>query len=209
MYSEKMTSRSPSRPYRKTKRARQEQETRLRITEAAVQLHRTRGPASSGVTDIAKLAGVSRMTVYSHFPTDTDLFIACSTHWANSHPFPAPESWARIADPPERLRTALPELYRWSVSTDDMLEKVLRDASLVPAVAAVMDDLWWPYLQSIVDTLALGWLEGRAETGDLMAALRLAVDFDTWRLLTGSGLDADRAAGLAARMVIAGARARP
>lgn len=209
MYSEIMTSKGKPRPYRKKKRARQEQETRQRITEAAVELHRTLGPASSGVTDVARLAGVSRMTVYSHFPTETDLFIACSTHWANSHSFPDPSVWAGIDDPSVRLITALTELYRWYLSTEDMLDKVLRDASLVPAVAAVMNDLWWPYLRAIVDTLAPGWPGERADEGELTAALRLAVDFDTWRLLTGSGLGADRAADLVARMVIAGTRVQP
>lgn len=172
-----------------------------------MQLHRTLGPARSGVTDVAKLAGVSRMTVYSHFPTETDLFMACSTHWATRNPFPDPSAWAGIDDPAERLANALKELYRWYGCTEDMLEKVLRDASIVPAVASVLDDLWWPYLQTIVDTLALDWPEERggrrADVKELAAVLRLAVDFDTWRLLSGSGLDDGRAAELAARMVIA------
>jgi hypothetical protein len=34
-----------------------------------------------------------------------------------------------------------------------------------------------------------------------MGALRLAVDFDTWRVLTGSGLDDRAAADLVARML--------
>lgn len=169
-----------------------------------MELHRTLGPAGAGVTDVAKLAGVSRMTVYSHFPTETDLFMACSTHWATRNPFPDPSAWAGIDDPSERLVTVLKELYRWYGRTEDMLEKVLRDESLVPAVASVLDDLWWPYLRAIIDTLALGWPGERADVDELTAALRLAVDFDTWRLLTGSGLDDGRAADLATRMVIAG-----
>lgn len=191
------------RPYRKKRRALQEEETRRRITKAAVKLHGTLGPAGSGVTDIAKLAGVSRMTVYNHFPTEADLLMACSTHWAAKNPFPALSEWAVIDDPAERLGTALRELYRWYGLTEGMLGKVLRDAPVVAAVASVLDDLWWPYLRAVVDTLALGWPRKRARGDELTAALRLAVDFDTWRLLTGSGLDDDRAADLAARMVIA------
>ena len=41
-----------SRPYRKTKRARSEEQTRLRITEAAVELHGTVGPAQTTVTEV-------------------------------------------------------------------------------------------------------------------------------------------------------------
>ena len=143
------------------------------------------------------------MTVYSHFPTETDLFMACSTHWATRNPFPAPSAWAGIDDPSERLVTALNELYRWYGLKEDMLGKVLRDAPTVTALASVLDDLWWPYLLAVVDTLALGWSRKRTDVDELRAALRLAVDFDTWRLLTGSGLGDGRAAHVAGRMVLA------
>src|SRR5690606_11521663 len=76
-----MSTRRP-RPYRKRQRALAEEATRLRITEAAVELHGSVGPARTTVTEIAERAGVSRMTVYKHFPSDRDLFVACSTHWA-------------------------------------------------------------------------------------------------------------------------------
>jgi AcrR family transcriptional regulator len=196
-----MATTTATRPYRKKKRARQEQETRLRITEAAVELHRTEGPARAAITDIAKRAGVSRMTVYSHFPTEADLFMACSTHWANDNPFPDPSQWAEIDDPRARLLTALGELYRWYGDKEDMLGKVLRDLHTVDALAEVMSELWSPYVQQIVDTLAAGWPEKIAPRGELRAALRLVVDFETWRSLTGSGLADDTAANLAARMV--------
>jgi AcrR family transcriptional regulator len=208
VYTEIMSSDASPRPYRKRKRAEQEQETRRRITEAAVQLHGTAGPANTAVTDVAKLAGVSRMTVYNHFPTETDLFRACSTHWATVNPFPRPSAWAGIDDPSERLITALRELYRWYRLKQDMLGKVLRDTPILPSLARVMDDLWWPYLQEIVRTLAVGWPVEQRDDAELKAVLRVAVDFDTWRTLTDSGLDHERAPELAARMVTAGAAAR-
>jgi len=198
-----MTKQTSSRPYRKKKRARQEQETRQRITEAAVELHRTEGPARAAITDIARRAGVSRMTVYSHFPSETDLFMACSTHWAASNPFPDPTAWARIEDPHERLGAALEELYRWYADKEDMMGKVFRDLRTTEPLAEVMEQLWSPYVQQIVDTLAAGWPED-TDRDELTAALRLALDFDTWRLLTGSGLADGAAAGLATRMVTAG-----
>ena len=74
---------SRKRPYRKGRRAEAEEDTRRRITEAAVALHGSIGPANTKLRDVAELAGVSRMTVYNHFPTETDLFVACSTHWAS------------------------------------------------------------------------------------------------------------------------------
>lgn len=200
-----MSSDPGSRRYRKKKRAQKEQDTRRRITEAAMQLHGTVGPANTAVTEVARLAGVSRMTVYNHFPTDADLFTACSTHWAEQNPFPDPSKWRRIGDPIERLTGALRELYRWYALKESMLGKVLRDAPVVPALGDVMNELWRSYVEGVVETLTVGWPPDETDTRALKAALTLAVGFDTWRVLTGEGLDDEGAAALAARMVIAGA----
>ena len=71
-------------------RARQEsvEQTRLRITEATMHLHETLGPAATTVSAIAEEAGVTRLTVYRHFPDDEALFAACSAHWRELHPRP-------------------------------------------------------------------------------------------------------------------------
>jgi AcrR family transcriptional regulator len=174
----------------------------MRITEAAVELHGTLGPANTRLTDVAKLAGVSRMTVYNHFPTERDLFFACSTHWATRNPFPDPASWAGIEDPSERLVGALKEFYGWYGLKEDMLGKVFRDTPIVPALAQVMDEFWWPYAEGVLDTLSAGWSVRSADAEALRTALRLVVTFDTWRVLTESALDSEDAAELAGRMVI-------
>lgn len=188
------------RAYRKRKRAESEQETRRRITEAAVHLHGTVGPGKSSVTELAKLAGVSRMTIYNHFPTEVDLFTACSTHWATENPFPDPSGWT-AADPSERLVCALEELYEWFAVNQGMLENVLRDIPVVPALAEVMGGLWSPWMDSIVSALARGWPLKDLGPETLDAVLRLAVDFNTWRTLTSAGLDQPTAATLMARIV--------
>jgi AcrR family transcriptional regulator len=196
-----MTPRRARRPYRKRKRALAEEATRRRITEAAVELHASIGPARTTVTEIAERAGVSRMTVYKHFPTDRDVFVACSTHWAERNPSPEPSAWGAIADPLERLSIALRELYAWYEEKDDMLGKVFRDEPTLPSLAAVMSAQWAPYLEAIVGTLAEGWTTGQANDAELKAALRVVVDFKTWSGLRERGLDADRTARVAARMV--------
>lgn len=202
LYHEIMT----TRPYRKKKRARQEKETRRRITEAAVELHRTLGPAKAGVTDVAKAAGVSRMTVYNHFPTERDLFMACSGHWASRNPTPDPSAWAEIEDASARLVTALRDLYEWYLLKEDMLGKVMRDIAVVPALESVMEEQWSPWVERVVDTLAEGLCGDESDPEETVAALRLAVDFNTWQLLTASGLSNRRAAELGARMAIRGIR---
>ena len=191
----------PKRPYRKQKRAEAEEETRRRITEAAVQLHGTLGPARTTVTEVAERAGVSRMTVYNHFPTDADLFHACSAHWESRNPFPDPESWLRHTDPMGRVESALQELYGWYARKHGMLENVLRDAPLVPSLDAMMEERWGGYMDDVVAVLAQGWPGGPGEGRRLRTALRIVADLRTWRLLRESGLSAAAAARLAARMV--------
>ena len=57
-----------SRTYELKRRAERQEETRRRIVAAAVELHTTLGPARTTVQAIAEQAGVTRPTVYAHFP---------------------------------------------------------------------------------------------------------------------------------------------
>src|SRR5215204_5749017 len=111
------------RPYRKRRRAELEAETRVRITEATVDLHGSVGPARTTISAVADRAGVQRATVYRYFPDEDALFDACSSHWMAQHPLPDPAAWAKIEDPEERLRTALSELYEWYERGEYMLER--------------------------------------------------------------------------------------
>src|SRR5215208_565498 len=122
------------RPYRKRRRAQLEAETRLRITEAAVDLHGSVGPARTTISAVADRAGVQRGTVYRHFPDEDALFDACSSHWMAQHPLPDPAAWAAIEDSDERLRTALQQIYEWYERGAYMLEQTTRDVPLVPAL---------------------------------------------------------------------------
>src|SRR5450432_1628709 len=99
------------RPYHMRRRAESEQQTGLRIIESAVALHGTVGPSRTSISAVAAKAGVRRSTVYRHFPDEAALFDACSAHWAAANPPPDLTAWSTIANPDERLRFALGELY--------------------------------------------------------------------------------------------------
>src|SRR3712207_1358966 len=73
-------------------RAERYQQTRQRIVETTLELHRTYGPAKTTITDIAKRAGVKRQTVYNHFPEELSLFKACAAHNRTLNPLPDPRS---------------------------------------------------------------------------------------------------------------------
>jgi AcrR family transcriptional regulator len=181
-----MSTETGTRRYQLRKRADAMEETRRRITEAAVELHGSVGPARTTISAIAERAGVQRQTVYRHFPTEIDLFAACSQHFYEGDRWPDPESWRAIADPAERLAAALDELYAYYERTEAMWTNVLRDETLVDALGSALTG-FWAYLDDVADALAAGWGARGARRGVLLAAARHAVDFHTWRSLTRDG----------------------
>ena len=76
-------------------------------------------------------AGVTRATVYRHFPDDESLFLACSGQWLAQQRLPDPASW-KDDDPWVQLRTGLLDLYRYYRAGEAMLTLIHRDADLVP-----------------------------------------------------------------------------
>src|SRR3954468_14138916 len=98
------------RRYELKERARRQEETRRRIVEATVALHGEVGPARTTVADVARRAGVGRVTVYNHFPDDAALLAAATAQFAADAPPPDPQGWRGIADPDERLEEALAEV---------------------------------------------------------------------------------------------------
>jgi AcrR family transcriptional regulator len=151
---------SDRRPYELKARARKQAETRLKIVEALVELHETVGASRAGVGEVAKRAGVNRMTVYNHFATEADMVEACTSHWIEQHPPPDVEAWRTVHDPDERLASALAELYAYYRETQAMWTTAYRDAALVPALGEIMDRTWFALLDAAVDVLAAG--AGRA-----------------------------------------------
>lgn len=191
------------RSYRKTKRALTEAETRQRIVEATVELHKTLGPAKTTIKAIAERAGVQRATVYNHFPDLQMLFEACNAHYYERHPMPDPTSWVSIASPNERFRVAVRELYRWYEETEAMLSAGIRDIDAVPAAAR---ESFFGYFRHVARSLMTGRRErGRARVRT-SAAVGHAISFVTWHSLVRDGsLTSEEAADLMDVMVGAAA----
>lgn len=173
---------SQKRPYRMTKRAEAQDRTRLKITESAVALHNTLGPARTSLSAVAEHAGVRRSTLYRHFPDEEALILACSAHWRAANQPPDLEAWTAIADPAERLTAALTELYAYYASTEQMLANLTRDAEIDPIVRKSFSR-FGDYLGAARDVLLAGrGLRGKAKRRTA-AALGHALSFTTWRSL--------------------------
>jgi AcrR family transcriptional regulator len=191
------------RPYKMKRRAELEAQTKQRITESAVELHGTLGPARTSMKAVAEHAGVPRSTLYRHFADEEELFGACSAHWAAENPPPDVSRWQKIDDPVERLETALDELYAYYRRAGCMLDKLFRDEAQVPIVAK----LFAPYHQ-LMEAMTEILMRGRGLRGKTRdrtrAAIGHAISFRTWQQLTEEGdLGDAEAAELMRRLVAA------
>ena len=193
-----------SRKYELKRRAERQEETRQRIVAAAVELHTTLGPSRTTVQAIAEKAGVTRPTVYAHFPDPRSLLEACSGHVRATVPPPDPTPWHSIADPSERLETALRELYGYYERLEPLLENVQRDAAVMPLVAE-MNTYRARYLEEIRDLLLQAWpTRGRA-SARLRRAIGHALEFRTWQSLVRQGCVTEEAVQLMAAFACAAA----
>jgi len=192
-----------------TMRARQESvdETRLRITEATMYLHERVGPRATTVSAIAEEASVTRLTVYRHFPDEESLVSACSAHWRQLHPRPDLESWSKIADPVQRLRTALAETYAWAGPAAPMMTMIHRDINSMP-------DFVGQFLaadeRARVTVLSRGFRTRGRAAYRLAAALAHALLVSTWEsLCRDAGLTDHEAIDIMVGAVLASIPASP
>ena len=175
-------------------------ETRQRITEAAVRLHTSIGPSGTSMAAVADEAGVTRLTLYRHFATRDDLFAACMTHWRATHRPPDPGTWRGVTPLEKRVKVAIGEVYAWYDANGDDLYPIYRDAAFTPdstirARRANMDRM--------VDAL----LEGSGASGSARRRLRAAAGhvlaFWTWHSLrVDEGLDPAEARAVATSFLL-------
>ena len=75
-----------TRKYDNKRRLQKQDELKSRIAAATAELHASKGAAETSYADIARQAGVSLPTVYSHFPDEDELFRGCTSHVADRAP---------------------------------------------------------------------------------------------------------------------------
>ena len=196
--------------YELKKRAKRQEETRLRIARATLELHEILGPVLTTRSAIAQRAGVTRPTVYSHFPDELSLGKACSSLELSENPLPDPGPWQEISDPERRLRVALGELYAYFRRRERLWANVLRDQDMPltnddpeaqEADAEIMEPIFLHW-ERMKETLAAGWGKSEESPGLLLSAVGLALDFQTWRAMARTqGLSDEKSIELMVGMV--------
>jgi len=165
------------RVYRKKLRAKQHEETRRRIVESAVALHESIGGEQATVTKIADRAGVSRVTVYRHFPDEQSLLQACTQHYLSANPPPDPSIWMSFSERKERLRAALTEIYGYHRRTERMMDRAFAD-SLSNEILAELLEPYFDFWNHVRDMLAAAW-----DGAPVAPIIGHSIDFRTWKTL--------------------------
>lgn len=191
------------RKYDLGRRRAQVAETLRRIVDAALALHTTKGPAFTSVWDIARLADVSPVTVYRHFPSLDALYQACRHRFFEKYPLPSFEELTEIEGTEPRVRTVLEKLYAYYDEVGDLMWPVQRDADLVPELARGFQQLQ-QLLQELAAT-ALASLDADAQVRrKAQAVLLLLMSLGSWRdLVRVQGLSSREAVNLAVELTLA------
>jgi AcrR family transcriptional regulator len=180
---------STNRRYRLKARADRQRQTRERIVAATEQLHREVGPARTTISDIARRAGVERLTVYNHFPELTQLLAACQARFLQGHPPPdlGPGD-ASTAEAAERLESSLRHLYAWFRTNQAMEANVHRDRLLVPELDELLEQNADPVFGRAAQAYAALLTRPGRRAVRVRALIRLAFDFRTWQVATAASL---------------------
>ena len=165
--------------------------TRQRIVAAAAGLHAEKGALATGWDEIAVAAGVSRATVYHHFPSLDVLIPACAQLAFDLIEVPTPEAAARrfsgLPSPEERLADFVVESCRCYAAGAGWLRAAWRERSLVPGMEVAVSRLQRG-LAVLLDA-ALDGLEVGVESRRVLVTL---LDFPFWDGLDQAGVLRER-----------------
>lgn len=192
-----MSTQKKNRKYELKARAERQERTRRRIAKVAAGLHEKVGPAETTVAEIARRAGVSRLTVYKHFPDKEALYPACAAHHLAENPLPNFEAALAAKDPVDRLRSLLTTVYAdWYRGWRRMMRNLQRDRRSDKALDDYMRANSDAALAGLADAATAGFGLEAGRAASVTAMVRVALDFWTWDRLESEGLTDEEKAEL-------------
>jgi AcrR family transcriptional regulator len=186
----------PPRAYRLGKRAASREETRLRLVEATLALHREKGIAATSLRDIAIRADVGIGTAYDHFPTYEDALRACGERSLVLTRPPTPEVFAGIPSAQGRLQVLIRAIFGY-YERYSWWERGRCDADKFPLLAEGVRRR-----QHHLDELIREALRPDYDDEQLDRTVTALTDFAVFRSLTSGGMSTEAAAGQVAEVIV-------
>jgi AcrR family transcriptional regulator len=183
--------------YRGRGRTKRSVETRERIMEATRQLLDEGAFHDSTVEQVGQRAGVSRATVYQHFPSRLDLVDAmCDTFGENPALVSVRDS-VELDDLGQALCQTISDTVRFWSSEDAVLQQLYGVSAVDPAAGALVERQLRDR-RGEMRKLARRLEEGRAlrsgvDRDDALAQLMLLTSYGSYRELRREGLSDKRA----------------
>jgi AcrR family transcriptional regulator len=129
----------PRAAYRPRGRTKRSEETRARIMGATRDLLDKGEFHETSVEDVAERAGVSRATVYQHFPSRLDLVDAICDTFAENPSLLALRDTVVLPDAEEALSETIANTVRFWASEDAVLQQLYGATAIDPAARDLVD----------------------------------------------------------------------
>jgi AcrR family transcriptional regulator len=190
------------RKYDMTRRASAVAQTRLRIVDAALELHGEQGIAATSWDDIAARAGVGVGTVYRHFPSLDELIPACGEITRQVVALPDRQGVASLFDgldaPVERIERLVREAFAIYERGAPQLRAIRTEPDVHPNVAEAGEEVE-AALAALIDAA----VEPSEITPADRAVVRAMVDLGTWQALRDQGLGPEDSVDAVSQMLAA------
>ena len=189
-----------TRGYDNSFRHQKQADTKQRIAAATAELHAAKGADKTSYADIAEHAGVSLPTVYSHFPTENDLFQGCTSHVGNRAPVLAVEKILSTFELSAAIGLLVSEMEKQHLYFEPWLSR--RMDSYVPFLADMSDHI--RQQQTELVKLVLRKFLGTGRRKKIAAGCESMLSFDLWhRLVRGHCLSLSAARGVLVKSLLA------
>lgn len=186
---------TPRRRYRMTARAKTSRRTADKIVQAAVKLHARQGVRATSWDDLAAVGGVSRATVYRHFPDLAALVPSCARAAFAAIDLPAPDvierEFSGLATAEERLERLVRETCACYERGAEWLHAAEREGDVVPELGAALRRI-----RKGVAVLVEVALRPASPTEERRRVVGTLLDFTFWRRLRDNGIAARAVPGV-------------